>query len=424
MGIDSYSQDRKNSLEKKLAAYSAAAGAALVSVAPVDAQVIYTDVFPDHDIVIPLNIDFNQDAFPDLVIERGLGVEAAGKGEVISYYAYIGPVPTYYPNPVLTQINVFGTPPGPTCNYGVAVGAATCESPSLIPSCAILYQPGSAQKVETVAAPTPVSIPAIIGYHYIKFGGLAEPPTSATGKFASSVPVPWQGWIRVEVSLAPGKTSGDTAIPFQILVKDYAFFGPDVPIICDAAALPVELVSFEAVQDGGDLKLVWETASEINNAGFEIQHRRAETEIFAALDFVEGAGTTMSSTSYSHTVEGLEPGRYFFRLKQIDLDGAFEYSSEIEALVEVPGSHFLSDAYPNPFNPQAQFSLVVPSEQTVKVELFDATGRSISVLYEGTVVENMQARFVVRGDDLPSGTYLYRVTGENFTETKTIVLAK
>jgi hypothetical protein len=87
-------------------------------------------------------------------------------------------------------------------------------------------------------------------------------------------------------------------------------------------------------------------------------------------------------------------------------------------------THFLSDAYPNPFNPQAQFSLVVPREQSVRVEVFDAFGRSVSVLHDGTVAADTPSRFVISVDDLPSGTYLYRVTGETFSESKTVVLAK
>ena len=133
---------------------------------------------------------------------------------------------------------------------------------------------------------------------------------------------------------------------------------------------PVELTRFEGVVNGSDAALMWQTASETNNAGFEVQMRADGVSDYHALEFVEGHGTTTEVQNYSYTVRNLDPGVYAFRLKQIDFDGAFEYSDEIEVTIGVPDTHLLTNAYPNPFNPQARFSLSVAQTQNVNVSAY------------------------------------------------------
>jgi hypothetical protein len=122
-----------------------------------------------------------------------------------------------------------------------------------------------------------------------------------------------------------------------------------VPGICIVTTgLPVELVSFDAVSlSAGAVQLTWETVTETNNAGFEIEHKAPGD--FTPVDFVEGAGTTVEPQSYSYRVTGLEVNRHIFRLKQIDHDGSVTYGDEVEVDVEVPGSIVVYEAYPNPF---------------------------------------------------------------------------
>ena len=106
----------------------------------------------------------------------------------------------------------------------------------------------------------------------------------------------------------------------------------------NGGVLPVELTSFDVRLDGRDALLTWETASETNNAGFEIQllsKNDGASSRWQALDFVEGRGTTELAQSYGYRVEELEPGRHVFRLKQIDFDGTFEYHPEVEVVVEM-----------------------------------------------------------------------------------------
>lgn len=189
------------------------------------------------------------------------------------------------------------------------------------------------------------------------------------------------------------------------------------------AQLPVELSSIAALVDGFDVQLVWSAESETSNAGFEVEHATAGAD-WTMIAFVEGAGTTPDRTRYVHRVTDLEPGKHRFRLKQIDFDGHFQYSDAVEALIELPGTHLLSPAYPNPFNPTTEFTLTVVREQSVLIELFDTAGRRVDVLYNGVVPANEVRRISISGLTLPSGVYRYRVVGENFVDGRSVLLVK
>lgn len=186
--------------------------------------------------------------------------------------------------------------------------------------------------------------------------------------------------------------------------------------------LPVELTSFDAVADFKDVILRWETASETNNAGFEVQV--AEGDTFRAIDFVDGYGTTEQAKSYTYRVDAMAVGRHVFRLKQIDYDGTFEYSPEVEIAIELPEVYALSAAYPNPFNPQTQFTLSVAREQQVQVTVYDVTGRQVAELFNGVMTAHQAHPFTFDASHLPSGVYFYRAVGEAFVTSRSMVLQK
>lgn len=183
------------------------------------------------------------------------------------------------------------------------------------------------------------------------------------------------------------------------------------------ASLPVEFVAFGVTLDGTAVALAWETASETNNAGFEVE-MAAPGEDFVAYGFVEGHGTTTEKQTYTHRIEDLGPGVHRFRLRQVDFDGAFAFSAEVEAMVGVPGSHVLSAISPNPFSLSTRFTLAVPVSQVVTIDLYDALGRRQALLHHGALDGGTQHTFQVEGQTLPSGTYFLRVTGERFSETR------
>lgn len=99
-------------------------------------------------------------------------------------------------------------------------------------------------------------------------------------------------------------------------------------------------------------------------------------------------------------------------------------SAAADDRVEEPDTFTLSAAYPNPFNPQTSFSLTVDDRQEVAVEVFNLLGVRIEQLFRGEMQSGEMREFTFVADDIPSGIYLYRVQGENFTATRQMTLLK
>lgn len=184
--------------------------------------------------------------------------------------------------------------------------------------------------------------------------------------------------------------------------------------------IPVELTSFDAVVDARTVHLTWETASETNNAGFEGQHKRDGT--FQQIGFVEGHGTTTVPQTYRLTAKDLAAGTHVFRLKQVDFDGAFEYSPVVEVPVAMETSHTLSSIYPNPARQNAQFTLAVRTSQPVTLALYDMLGRRVQTLYTGTLATGTVHSFAIHGQALAGGLYVVRATGTTFTSVRRVPL--
>lgn len=113
--------------------------------------------------------------------------------------------------------------------------------------------------------------------------------------------------------------------------------------------LPVELMSFTADFVNNAVQLNWQTATETNNYGFEIE-RRSDKQEWKNIGFVEGHGNSISPKAYSFTdisTSGLS--KFQYRLKQIDTDGSFKYSDIVEVEI-VLNQYQLSQNYPNPFS--------------------------------------------------------------------------
>ncbi|MEZ4703537.1 MAG: T9SS type A sorting domain-containing protein, partial [Rhodothermales bacterium] len=186
--------------------------------------------------------------------------------------------------------------------------------------------------------------------------------------------------------------------------------------------LPVELTSFDGVVDGSDVVLAWETASETNNAGFEVQQLIGGG--YQTLAFVSGYGTTNEAQAYSYRVTGVAAGTHSFRLKQVDFDGTFAYSDAVTVELALEGAFAFAPAAPNPFNPQTQFSLTVARQQHVRLAVYDMIGRQVALLHDGTLAAQEAHLFRFEASNLPSGRYFIQATGEVFSSTQTVVLMK
>ncbi len=122
-------------------------------------------------------------------------------------------------------------------------------------------------------------------------------------------------------------------------------------------------------------------------------------------------------------ISGPQGPEYEFAFDEVGFASPMPVAIEPD-LPGLPDSYVLSGAYPNPFNPQAQFNLTLEHSQSVRIDVFDVLGRHVDQLHEGTLAAQVQHTFRIDGQNLSSGTYLYRVMGENFAETRSIVLLK
>lgn len=232
--------------------------------------------------------------------------------------------------------------------------------------------------------------------------------------------------------LAPNATYTlqNGAVDGQVFVRNLDAFNKsgethNVPFCGDTETLlPVELTSFNATADGADVLLRWTTASETNNAGFSVEMKRPAAADFTTLEFVDGHGTTESPQAYTFRLANLDPSIHTFRLKQIDYDGTFEYSPEVEVVIGMESSFSIEAPYPNPANPTAHFRFAVAREQAVRVELYDVRGRMVQHVYEGTPAAGQVQDLTINGSLLPSGLYLVRVTGAAFMESRSLTLIK
>ena len=190
--------------------------------------------------------------------------------------------------------------------------------------------------------------------------------------------------------------------------------------------LPVELTSFTASTNENNVNLNWSTATEINNLGFEVQKKVGDN--FVALGFVNGKGSTTEAQQYTFADKNLADGKYVYRLKQVDFNGTFNYSGEVEAEINGPKSFSLNQNYPNPFNPSTkiEFSLATTSRVTLKV--FNLLGEEVATLINGTMVGgNHFINF--NASELNSGMYIYKLEaagsdGSNFSQIKKMMLIK
>lgn len=183
--------------------------------------------------------------------------------------------------------------------------------------------------------------------------------------------------------------------------------------------LPVELVSFEARVEDGRVVLTWETALEMNHAGFEVQEKKQGQ--FVGLGIVEAGGTAKPLHTYQYSVNPRAPGWHTFRLKQLDFDGSFAYSPEVDVFLEVPGAYHLSQAYPNPFRDAAEVTLTLAQAQYVRVAAYDVLGRQVKQVHEGVLAAQERHRFRLAADGLPTGMYILHVEGETFVATQQVV---
>ena len=170
--------------------------------------------------------------------------------------------------------------------------------------------------------------------------------------------------------------------------------------------LPVTLISFTAQPINTIVQLNWATASEFNNAYFDVEHS-TDGANFTALAKVNGKGNTATGNSYSYLHDLPAAGNNFYRLKQVDIDNKITYSNVQLAVVKFDAD-VIGAVYPNPVNSAIRFTMVAKENKKVLLKLTDQLGRSIFNSSQ-QVIKGMNNIFV-DASRLSTGNYFLQVS--------------
>lgn len=185
-----------------------------------------------------------------------------------------------------------------------------------------------------------------------------------------------------------------------------------VVISISFVALPVTLAAFTASQNNETVLLKWETSSELNNEKFVVE-TSAEGEIFNRLGEIEGAGTSTEAHHYQFIHHTPSAGVNYYRLKQLDFDGTFEYSKVIA--INAPGSNDVF-AFPNPAKDKITLQYD-HSKGSANIHLFDALGRRLNANIGG-YAGNYEIQLPA---GLAKGTYWLKVERGGKVQTVAVV---
>lgn len=222
---------------------------------------------------------------------------------------------------------------------------------------------------------------------------------------------------------SPCVDAGNPANP-----ADFVFSGarPDIGFHeFDGGTLSVEF-SYFLWRNG---ELVWETASETNNLGFEIQRAIHSGSQFVVIAFVPGNSTTASPRTY-HYRDEVNSGIYYYRLKQIDTDGSSRLSAVLRVDYAMPRQHTLGQNYPNPFNPSTTIAYEISGavEMPVRLLIYNGLGQVIRELIN---TRQLPGRHQVAwaaddalGRPVTSGVYFYRLEINDEIQARQMILVR
>lgn len=225
---------------------------------------------------------------------------------------------------------------------------------------------------------------------------------------------------------------------FWIRWRDYNASGADDGLAVDSfqideSALPVQLTSFNYLLKNNSVQLLWSTATEVNNYGFEIEKQKIilknkaiDEAAWKTIGFIQGNGNSNSLKTYSFIDRDITNGKYIYRLKQIDFDGKYEYSKILEVYVKLFADDIDLLAYPNPFNPITRIRYSIPefySGSKVTLKLFDILGKEIKTLVN-EINDSGKYEIEFNGKDLSSGVYLIKLEVNNKILTQKLIIQK
>jgi hypothetical protein len=202
-------------------------------------------------------------------------------------------------------------------------------------------------------------------------------------------------------------------------------------------AIVLAAFSAEVAQDG--ILIHWTTATEANNAGFNIYRSQQENDGYVKINsaMIPAQGDAATGHSYSFTDRPDQAGTYFYKLEDIAIDGQTSFHGPIQVTgvtsvamdqMAIPDDFELSQNYPNPFNPETYIQLALPKDEQVRISIYDLPGHLVrTIVNERKSAGTYQVVWDSRDENgikVSSGVYFYRIEAGEFSMTKKMVLMK
>ncbi len=185
-----------------------------------------------------------------------------------------------------------------------------------------------------------------------------------------------------------------------------------------ATPLPVELLRFTAQSKDKAILLNWSTASELINKGFEVERSTSGSVDFEKIGWVTGHGTSNVINDYTFTDYRAQAGVvYYYRLKQIDDNGLYEYTKTVAASVNDDKVSFTIS--PNPYSGQTNIAYRLDQTSDVTLEVINKLGQKVTTVYKGSQEPGSYIYpFSAKSYGYASGVYTVRITINNQTYTR------
>ncbi len=216
------------------------------------------------------------------------------------------------------------------------------------------------------------------------------------------------------------KDAATVCNPGIVNVPFNSFSEFNIAIASSFGILPVDLLTFNATHlDQGYVEVSWVTASELNNAHFELE-RSVDGIHYKVIAQIPGAGTTQEIQQYSYRDMDTFQGRYYYRLRQVDFDGSFEYFYTVEVIVKGTSTIGVLAAYPNPVEDSYHMEISLPGEQPATIIVYDMQGNQVwgRRLNRGRVGYHA---FEINASSWKAGVYVYRLMmGKELVQGKII----
>lgn len=239
------------------------------------------------------------------------------------------------------------------------------------------------------------------------------------------------------MTLALGFTNSPR--PFRIWAADFSFFGitlanytniskfkiqlngnSDVAFIAYNAAasviLPVTLNYFKSLQNKNNVKLIWQTSTEINADYFMLQHSE-DGILFSDIEKITAKGNSVSITDYSFDHRNLTAGNHFYRLKQVDKDGAFVYSEVLQETIVSTNISF--GFFPNPAKDVINVFYSLIEDRNAQLAIYQTDGKLVKIFT--LPLGSSNTKLIL--SDLSAGQYVLKLLQTN-KPTHTILLSK